>query len=214
MQHNVGNKIRSSKSRTLQAFRCDHTAHNNGQKYGPARQSHWLRLGRCFEIVLPVRDGRNQLFRRTLSSSISPSVNSLSNASYRYRQTAKSSPSSQAPHTRVDDIQPQRMESGDHQPTRLFAPSVCPTRSFISRAALLVKVTPQCAAPDNRNRGSDGRFYWDNTSFTGTRARQHQAGAGNDSTACCWPGFRRIGVLLNLRRGEDCSRIAFECDRV
>ncbi|STE72586.1 Uncharacterised protein [Escherichia coli] len=59
-----------------------HTAHNNGQKYGPARQSHWL----------PAWDGVLRSFfqlemveisccRRTLSSSISPSVSSLSKAS-------------------------------------------------------------------------------------------------------------------------------------
>ena len=80
-----------------------------------------------------------------------------------------------------DDIQPQGMERRDHQATRLFAPQRLRDTLFHLARRLIGKgdrsnVSRLIAALVDQV----GDFIGDHSSLTGTRARQHQAGAGNE----------------------------------
>ena len=92
-------------------------------------------------------------------------------------------------------------------PRASLRPSVCPTRSFISRAALLVKVTAAiwrawiAAAADQV-----GDFIRNNAGLTGTGARQHRARSGDEFDGLLLAGLNAWESCSIFERGGDCSR--------
>ena len=78
-------------------------------------------------------------------------------------------------------IQPKRVEGGDHQPSRLFAPQRLRhtlfhlARRFVGKGDC--RNMPRLITA-TANQVSD--FIGDHSRLTGTRTRQHQAGAGNE----------------------------------
>ena len=140
------------------------------------------RLRRSFEIVLPVRDGRNQLLQENFVIFNQP-LGQLFKQS-KLIGIVKQRKVRLHPKRRIlafDDIQPQRVKSGDHQPARLFATQRLPDTLFHLARRLIGKGHRRdMSRLITATADQMGDFIGDNTSFTGTRARQHQAGAGNE----------------------------------
>ena len=140
------------------------------------------RLRRSFEIVLPVGDGRNQLLQENFVIFNQP-LGQLFKQS-KLIGIVKQREVCFHPKRRIlsfDDIQPQCVEGGDHQPTRLFATQRLPDTLFHLARRLIGKGhCRDMSSLITTTADQMGDFIGDNTSFTGTRARQHQAGAGNE----------------------------------
>ena len=140
------------------------------------------RLRRSFEIVLPVRDGRNQLLQENFVIFNQP-LGQLFKQS-KLIGIVKQRKVRLHPKRRIlafDDIQPQRVKSGDHQPARLFATQRLPDTLFHLARRLIGKGHRRdMSRLITATADQMGDFIGDHTSFTGTRARQHQAGAGNE----------------------------------
>ena len=153
-----------------------------GKNTVPLANRTGCRLGRCFEIVLPVRDGRNQLLQEDFVIFNQP-LGQLFKQS-KLIGIVKQREVCFHPKRRIlafDDIQPQRVEGGDHQPTRLFATQRLPDTLFHLARRLIGKGHRRdMSRLITATADQMGDFIGDHTSFTGTRARQHQAGAGNE----------------------------------